>query len=135
MDPALRATLVYLGPSALVRILTTLLGLAWVGGLIQLFLYAFCGYTAGKWYYETIRRLYPRGKPAESLRKGAAAGIALGALLTVILAILALIAGVAVVGLPFLAGGAVMFCWVPFDILAGLFLGALGGKISTNIWR
>ncbi len=135
MDPALRATLIFLGPSALIRILSALLGYAWVGGLIQLFLYIFCGYTAGKWYYETIRRIYPQGRPTESLRKGAAAGIALGILLTVILVILIMIAGVTVASLPFLAEGAVLLCWVPFDILAGLFLGALGGKISAKIWR
>lgn len=135
MDPALRATLIFLGPSALIRILSALVGFAWIGGLIQLILYFFCGYTAGKWYYETIRRLYPRGRPTESLRKGAAAGMALGVLLTVILVLLILIAGVTVVSLPFLAGGAVILCWVPFDILVGLFLGALGGRISANIWR
>lgn len=133
IHPALRMVLIYLGPSALMRIITALAGLAWLGGLLQLVLYFFCGYSAGNEYYVQNKLIYPKGRPNEQLRSGAAAGITLGILLTVILVILLLIAGTAVVGLPFAAGGTVMVFWAPFDILAGLFLGALGGKVSAKV--
>lgn len=133
IHPALRTVLVYLGPSALVRIITALVGVAWLGGLIQLVLYFFCGYSAGNEYYVQNKAMYPRGRPTEQLRNGAAAGMTLGILLTIILVILLLIAGSTVVGVPFVAGGSAMVFWAPFDILSGLFLGAWGGSMSAKV--
>lgn len=137
MDPALRAALVLLFPATILRLLITPLAFFWMGVLLQLFIYVLCGYMAANAYYESIRRIYPKGRPAESVRTGAKSGITLGILLSILLIFLTLLLGWL---LPIIGGGlglakgmAFVFL-VPVDILGGLFLGALGGKISaTNL--
>jgi len=136
MDPALRAALILLFPSVLIRIITAYLGLSWLGIFLQLIIYVVCGYMAATAYYESIRKIYPRGRPTESVRSGAKSGITLGILLSILLVLIMMIAGWLVpVSLLGLAGGVTFVFLVPVDIIGGLFLGALGGRISATTWR
>lgn len=136
MDPALRAALILLFPSVLIRIITAYLGVSWLGMFLQLIIYLVCGYMAAAAYYESIRKMYPRGRPAESVRSGAKSGITLGILLSVLLVIIMVIVGWLVpISLLGFAGGVTFVFLVPVDILGGLFLGALGGKMFTSVGR
>jgi len=136
LDPALRAALILLIPSILFRMVTVYLGYSLFGTLLQLVVYVLCGYMAATGYYESIRKVYPRGRPVESVRSGAKSGITLGILLSILLILLMLIISwLAPIGLFGLSGGVTLVFLVPVDILGGLFLGALGGKISATSWR
>lgn len=132
LDPALRAALIWLLPSLFLRITTTAIGYSWVGVLLQLVIYIVCGYMAASAYYESIRRNYPKGRPTESVRSGAKSGITLGILLSVLL-ILSMFIFVWLIPAGFLGiAGEITLVWlIPVDVLSGLFLGALGGKLSA----
>ncbi len=132
LDPALRAALTLLIPSLLLRVLTAAFAYTWLGVLLQLLMYILCGYMAASAYYESIRREFPRGRPKESVRCGAKSGITLGILLSILLVLLMLVINWLVPVIPWVAAGQVTFIFfIPLDVLAGLFLGAFGGKIST----
>ena len=136
MDPALRAALIWLLPSILIRVVTGIIGLPWVAWVLQILFYVLCGYMAASGYYETVRRIYPKGKPTEQLRSGAKAGITLGILLSVSLVILILLAVWLAPVLMISAPAQIFFVFlIPVDILGGLFLGALGGKLFKSARR
>lgn len=136
LDPALRAALILLLPSVLVRILASWFTYSWVGMLLQITLYITCGYMAAEAYFESIRREFPRGRPKESVRSGAKAGITLGILFSVLIVLLMLLLNWLVpigVSISALQPGFVFL--IPLDVIGGLLLGALGGKMSASTRR
>jgi 4-hydroxybenzoate polyprenyltransferase len=133
LDPALRAALIWLGPSILMRFAAGLLGYPWVSWLLQIAVYTFCGYMAASAYYQSIKSLYPKGRPTISVRCGAKAGITLGILLSVFLVLFMLIFSLLLpAGLLATISLMAYIIMIPADIFGGLFLGALGGKISAS---
>ena len=72
----------------------------------------------------------------EEVRSGAKAGITMGILLSVSLVLIGLLVGwLASFGLLALGRQLVLVFLIPLDILGGLFLGALGGKLFTAAGR
>lgn len=136
LDPALRAALILLLPSVLVRMLASLFAYSWVGMVLQTAIYIMCGYMAAEAYFESIRREFPRGRPKESVRCGAKAGITLGILFSALIVVLMLLLNWLIpTGLWISALQPGFVFLIPLDVIGGLFLGALGGKMSASTRR
>ncbi len=136
LDPALKAALIWVLPSLLLRLAAGAVGFGWIDWLLQLLFYIICGFMAAAGYHETIRKIYPKGRTTESIRSGAKAGITLGILLSACLILLILIGNWLIpVAMLVLAGQLPLILLIPLDILGGLFLGALGGRMFMVVGR
>ncbi len=136
LDPALRTALIMLFPSLLVRIVASIFKYSWVGILLQVVMYILCGYMAAEAYFETIRREFPRGRSKESVRYGAKSGITLGILLSgLIVLLIFLFQWLAPIASQAIGGQVAIVFLIPLDLFLGLFLGALGGKMSASTRR
>ena len=129
LDPALKSALIWLLPTLVMRLVTSSFALIWWQIILQLLFYVFCGIIAGRWYHESVKRQFPQGKPVEAQRSGAKAGLTLAILLNVALVIIYLIIfWLFPIGLFGLVGSVFVVIAIPLDLIAGLFLGAFGGR-------
>ena len=99
---------------------------------LQILIYIITGYRAGAAYFATHKHLPYKAKP-KAVQDGAVAGLTLSILGWLVTLIVAFITGFFTIGITWFSGTVSLLICGPGDVIAGLFLGALGAKICE--WR
>lgn len=129
VHPSWKAVLWFLIPVLAVQIFTLVSGIIWLF-LFKFLLYLTSGYVAGRLYYSSFKMKFPRGNIKEQVRSGAAVGIALSIISLITSFVLILLIPFLGIFSLLLIGEFGFAYWIPVDFLAGLLLGALGGRLS-----
>ena len=137
MHPALKAALLLMIPIAIMQVLN-----AYVLDILPIYLYPIqliCymvgGWLAARFFAETLRFVRPRNLRDQCVKLGATAGITLGIINLVFSILFAIILDATEWGTFFGTLTSTFLICAPIDILFGLLLGALGGKLFDHNWR